>query len=69
MHRVAKVVNELTLLKGAAGVSIMEVVHQVDIPDWGAIESIVKIALQAIVALSTLWYTIKKPKPKNDKTN
>jgi hypothetical protein len=63
----AQATKAAVLAKGATAVVAMEVVsNEVNIPDLGQIETIVKLALEILISIGTLWSMIKKPKPRKD---
>lgn len=49
-----------TLGIGASGTTLLEVVNTM--PDISTIETIVKLTMQVIIGITTIWYMIKKPK-------
>jgi hypothetical protein len=54
-----------TILTAVLGATAVEVTGAVDLPTPDQVQSVGQLALQAIIAIITIWKLIKKPK-KND---
>lgn len=54
-----------TILTAILGATAVEVTGSVDLPTPDQVQSVGQLALQAIIAIITIWKLIKKPK-KND---
>lgn len=58
--------NIATILTAAVGAAAVEVTGAVTMPTPEEIQSVGQLAIQAIIALITIWKLVKKPK-KDDK--
>lgn len=56
-----------TILTAAIGATAVEVTGAVELPTPEQVQSIGQLALQAIIAIITIYKLVKKPKSNNDK--
>jgi hypothetical protein len=56
-----------TILTAAVGTAAVEVTGAVNMPTPEEIQSVGQLALQAIIAIITIYKLVKKPKKQNDK--
>lgn len=60
--------NITTLLTAAVGATAVEVTGHVGLPTPEEIQSVGQLALQAIIAIITIYKLVKKPKKKDNDT-